>query len=268
MTEIFDDINKIYQFSKPCEKLAEYIEFFSESSFENTSQFIGRQPFSVRMFPSWTPTIWINLGAPYLLQMSGRTFPVQQDDDILVLRNVTVTRQNLPSDHIFTIKFFPGGLETILGINQPGLINRIVNVSDIMPGTLIQRIKKKSAFEGRMVLLEEFFIQQLKKQTAKDHYIKLVTDSIDFYCAPGMKYNTSEVAEKMFVTSKTINRYFNNIVGTSPKKYFSIIRARKALAFYRADKKTFDPGEYGYYDMSHFYKEVVNFTGRGIAGYR
>lgn len=38
MTEIFDDIKKMYRFGKPAMELYEYIEFFSESSFEQTTK--------------------------------------------------------------------------------------------------------------------------------------------------------------------------------------------------------------------------------------
>jgi len=73
------------------------------------------------------------------------------------------------------------------------------------------------------------------------------------------------MAEKMFVTSKTINRYFNKVVGTSPKNYFSIMRARVALTAYVNQKDVFIPYDFGYYDMSHFYKDVVKFTGQKLA---
>ncbi|MDP9048100.1 MAG: helix-turn-helix domain-containing protein, partial [Bacteroidota bacterium] len=84
------------------------------------------------------------------------------------------------------------------------------------------------------------------------------------YNSTGLQFNNSEMAEKMFTTSKTINRYFNNVIGTSPKNYFSIMRARTALTGYVTSKQQFIPFEYGYYDMSHFYKDVVKFTGQRL----
>jgi methylphosphotriester-DNA--protein-cysteine methyltransferase len=83
-----------------------------------------------------------------------------------------------------------------------------------------------------------------------------------------MKYNVNEMAAKLFTTSKTINRYFNRVIGTTPKNYFSIIRARTALTAYVSDRKTFIPSDYGYYDTSHFYKDVVQFTGRKLIEHR
>lgn len=279
MTEIFDDIKKIYQFSPPCGELADYIEFFSESSFEETAQYAGGGRFCVKMFPSWTPTFWINLGAPYHLVTGQDTHLIKPQDDILILRDSTVTRHNLPSDYIFTVKFSPGGLEAILGINQTKFINTIIDLKTILPAQLLQRVKRPMSFQQRVGLLQHFFLAQHCRQKKKDHYIQLVQDSIAMYGENGMQYNTTEIAGKMFLTSKTINRYFHNVVGTSPKKYLSILRARTALTAYVAAKGAlaaansiptrgngaFSPSDFGYHDMSHFYKEVSRFTGKALS---
>jgi AraC-like DNA-binding protein len=264
MTEIFDDINKMYMFSKPCEALAAFIEFYSESAGESTVKSAGKDGLSVRLFPSFTPTIWLNLGKPYQVQLAGQTLGVSSSEDILIVRNETVTRFISPADHIFTIKFFPGALERLLGISQTGLLNKVVEVTAVLPPYLIARIKSQHHFNNRITILNDFFLRQLRGQKKQDHYINFVKDSIDFCNLGGISFNASEIAEKMFVSSKTINRYFSRVVGTPPKKYFSILRARKALPVYLANKKSFDPSDFGFYDMSHFYKEMTNFTGASV----
>ncbi|SEL53458.1 hypothetical protein SAMN04488505_102487 [Chitinophaga rupis] len=266
MVEIFDNIRKLYNFSGPCPELSDYIEFFSESSPAATSLHAANECFTVKMFPSWTPTIWINLGAPYHLVTGKDCHMIHPAEDVLVLRDSIVTRYNQPSDHIFTVKFFPGGLERILGIPQAKFISQVVALKHIIPPALIQQVKTAVSFEQRMQLLQQYFLLNYVRKKTKDHYIQLVKDSIDLYHGGSMQYNTGETAEKMFVTSKTINRYFNNIIGISPKKYFSILRARMALTAYVANKKAFAPCNYGYYDMSHFYREMIRFTGQSMNG--
>src|SRR6266516_8093177 len=100
MIEIFDDIRKIYQFHPPCEELAAYIEFFSESSPDATRYYIGNNSFTVKMFPSWTPTFWFNLGAAYYLNTTQDRYLIPPGKDILLIRDGIVERCNLPTDHI------------------------------------------------------------------------------------------------------------------------------------------------------------------------
>lgn len=267
MVEIFDNIRKIYTFSEVCPELAEHIEFFSESSFEATKKYIAGENFSVKMFASWTPTFYINLGAPYVISIGDKQHFVGAEKDILILRNSIVERYNTPSDNIFTVKFHPGGLEAILGLSQLKCIDKVADLNDILPKQLLRRIKQPISFSERCLLMQQFLLDASVKRKPKDHYLEFVRDCTGCYNAAQMQLNTSELAARMFVTSKTINRYFNRVVGIPPKNYFSILRARAALTAHVSQKQNFIPYDFGYYDMSHFYKEVVRFTGRRLAGH-
>jgi hypothetical protein len=260
MVEIFDNIRKIYQFSQPCEELSDFVEFFSESSYESTHFHFGDAPFTVKMFPSWTPTFWINLGSAYYLTMENDQYLIQPGQDIVVVRDSTVERYNFPADYIFTVKFFPGGMEAIFDVDQSKMINQVVDLREILPASVIHAVRKMSGFENRIKLLQHFFLCQLKKKKGRDHYIRIVKETIACYKAGHMQYNVNEMSARLFTTSKSINRYFNRVIGITPKNYFSILRARTALTAYVANKKAFAPSDYGYYDMSHFYKNVVTFT--------
>jgi len=265
MVEIFQNIRKIYTFQQPCEELADHIEFFSESSLEATKQHVSGKNFSVKMFASWTPTFYINLGAPYEIQVGSKRHFIAGDEDILILRNSIVERYNTPTDNIFTVKFYPGGLEAMLDIKQPLLADKVINLKELLPKKLLHKIKQPITFEERVELMQNFFMVGYRKP--HDHYIKFVRDAIDNFSTTGLQASNSDLAERMFTTSKTINRYFNQVIGTSPKNYFSIMRARTALTGYVGNKPEFIPYDYGYYDMSHFYKDVVKFTGQKLAAH-
>ncbi|WP_246859438.1 helix-turn-helix domain-containing protein [Spirosoma sp. KCTC 42546] len=264
MTEIFDNIRKLYQFATPCPELAEYIEFFSESSAEETYQYAGDNRFAIKMFPSWTPTCYINLGQPYQLSVGTTQYQIQQSTDVLILRNNIVERHNLPTDHILTIKFFPGGLEAILGINQAQFSDQVVKLENVLPATLIQRLKHLPDFGERVELLQNFFLSQYKKKNASAYYIDVVQKAIGIYSANNPDFTSSQLANELYTTNKTIYRYFTRVIGTTPKQYFSTVRARAALSAYVTNKKLFSPYDYGYYDMSHFYKDVIRFTGKKL----
>ncbi|MBB6500168.1 AraC family transcriptional regulator [Pedobacter cryoconitis] len=264
MVEIFQNIRRIYVFSKPCGELADYIEFFSESITDTSTYDLKAEFSSVKMFPSWTPTFYINLGTPYYIDLKNTRYKIGSDDDILILRNEDVTRHKLPADNIFTVKFYPGGLEAILGLNQAGLINQIINLSHILPAELLVKIKQPVSFEERVELMQSFLLTAYFKNHQQDHYLRMVNDCIGEYHATAMQLNTSAVAERLFITSKTINRYFNRVIGISPKSYFSILRARTALTAFVNHKDEFVPLDYGYYDLSHFHKDVIKFTGQKL----
>jgi AraC-like DNA-binding protein len=264
MTEIFDNIREIYDFSLPCEPLRPFIEFFSESSPDRTALLAAGRGFTIEMFPSWTPTFWINLGTPYRLTAGQSHLHISPDDDILVLRDTPTARHNHPHDRLFTVKFFPGGLESTLGINQTRFIGRIVPLREILPARLLHDLKTAPSATQRISLLENYFLAILGRRPKQDHYAQLVRDSIGLYENNAMLPNISQLAERLFNHSKTINRYFHRVIGLPPKKYLAISRARAALSSYLAARTNFSPEEFGYYDRSHFYKAIRQFTGRGL----
>ena len=267
MVEIFDDIRKIYRFRAPCADLTDVVEFFSESSAEETVKHIAGERFTVKLFPSWTPTFWFNLGCPYQLVAGDKAYRISAVNDVMILRDTITERKNLPDDHIFTVKFFPGGLDMIFGISLGSLPDRVIDLKTILPVKLIQTVKLASSFEERVALLQDYFIAGMEKRKRKDHHLKFVKDTIETFESSGLRFNNSELAAKLFTTSKTINRYFHSVVGTGPKQYFSAVRTRATLTAYIADRKNFMPDEFGYYDMSHFYKDVLKFTGQRLTAF-
>ncbi|WP_420148721.1 AraC family transcriptional regulator [Spirosoma sp.] len=264
MTEIFDNIRKLYRFYAPENELADYIEFFSESSASETHRYVANNTFSIRMFPSWTPTMYINLGEPYVIDVGTKSYQIQKHTDVLILRNNIVERHNLPTDSIFTIKFFPGGLEAVLGINQVQFVDQVVNLEMLLPEWLIRRVKQPICFEERINLLQQYFLNQYQLQRKSDHYRQFVSSTIGTFDDSGMVLKTGQLADRLYATSKTINRYFRRVIGIPPKQHLSMVRIRAALTGYVTHRNQFFPDAYGYYDMSHFYKDVVRFTGKKL----
>jgi len=265
MVEIFQNIRQLYTFAQPCEELIAHVEFFSESEAEQTWLHAGTQPFSVKMFASWTPTFYINLGSPYQISLGNQHFNIAAKQDILLLRDSIVKRLNSPTDNIFTVKFHPGGLETVLGINQNKCVNKLIPLQQIIPQALLNAIRQPITFQERTNLMQDYLLSQFEKSTSPDHYLSLVNRSIGEYTKSGLQLSTDLVAEKVFLTSKTINRYFHRSIGLSPKRYFCNLRARTALTAYVSNTKAFVPENFGYYDQSHFAKDIHHFTGQKLS---
>lgn len=264
MVEIFQDIRQAHDFSQPCETLAPYVEFYAQSSRAQIPLPVAPAYQSSTMFASWTPTCYINLGPAYLIDLAHMRYTVRAGEDVLLLRNTTVARHKRATDNLFTLKFYPGGLEAVLGISQVQFMNRLVPLTQVLPASLLAHLKQPLSFAERVGLLESFLLRAFRRSAHPDHYVRLVHDAIGEYQASGLQLSPSAVAERVFLTSKTINRYFHRVVGAAPSQYFAILRARTALTAFVANPLTFAPSEYGYYDRSHFAKAVRQFTGHPL----
>jgi AraC-like DNA-binding protein len=267
MTEIFDDIRKLYTFQNPCNELARFIEFFSETSLEAMSEHIQSEAFSVKLFPSYTPTIWINLGAPYYLKNGEKLNKIEAQTDVLLLRNTIVERINLPTDHIFTIKFYPSAFEALFGVSQSKIGDKLVDVNEIIEASVIKKMKQAASFSDRISIIEAFFLEKLSKNAQKPFPFICINGAIDNYFQSGLAAKNKGIANDLYISEKSLYRYFKQAIGTNPKNYFATVRARTALTAYNLDKKTFSPYDFGYYDHGHFSKDVVRFTGQSLSTY-
>ncbi|MGI4734247.1 MAG: helix-turn-helix domain-containing protein [Janthinobacterium lividum] len=264
MVEIFQDIRQAYDFDRPCEALAPYVEFYAQSARAHLPSPGALAYHSSTMFASWTPTCYINLGPAYVIDLAHMRYTVRAGEDVVLLRNTTVTRHKRATDNLFTLKFYPGGLEAVLGISQVQFTNRLVPLTQVLPMPLVAHLKQPLSFAERVGVLEPFLLRALCRPARLDHYVRLVHDAIGEYQASGLVLSPSAVAERLFLSSKTINRYFHRVVGTAPSQYFAILRARTALTAFVANPLTFAPSDYGYYDRSHFAKAVRHFTGQPL----
>jgi hypothetical protein len=260
MVEIFDDIRKLYRFAAPCEELTDYIEFFSETSLDATNEYISTEKFTVKLFPSYTPTIWINLGSPYRVSNGRQQVFIDAYTDILLLRNNIVERTNLRTDNIFTVKFHPGGFEAVFGIEQNKIGSDIININTLIPFAFLSKLKKLDTFEERMIMLQEYFLHLLQVQFRDNYLYQKVWKAVYTFQKSNMSYNNNKLAGELALTDKTMYRYFKSIIGIAPKNYFSIVRTRTALTVYVSNKELFSPYNFGYYDMSHFHNGICDFV--------
>ncbi|HEX8657941.1 MAG TPA: helix-turn-helix domain-containing protein [Hymenobacter sp.] len=162
------------------------------------------------------------------------------------------------------MKFYPGGLEAVLGVSQAELGNQPGDLRRILPPLLLAQLKQPLSFAERTDLMQQYLLHTYRRNPRADHYRALVGDAIGEYAASGLQLNTSALAERLFLSSKSLNRYFHRVVGTSPKQYFLVLRVRTALTAFVTQPHDFVPFDYGYWDRSHFDKAVRLFTGRKL----
>lgn len=71
-------------------------------------------------------------------------------------------------------------------------------------------------------------------------------------------FNVQELSEKVFWTSRQINRYFNLTFGLSLKDYLNILRCNQTYKDISNNKLSIQSK---YFGQSHFIKEIRKYTG-------
>jgi AraC-like DNA-binding protein len=151
---------------------------------------------------------------------------------------------------IFCVSFKLLAVEYIFGEN----ISDIVNSGKLLPAgfwgfTENDLLDFESFVEKATEKIKSLLPKEIDERKRK--LFKLI------YAAKGA-ITVKELSEKVFWSSRQINRYFNNQFGISLKVYCNILRFRASLE-HIAKGRLFP--EENFFDQNHFIKEVKKFSG-------
>jgi AraC-like DNA-binding protein len=184
--------------------------------------------------------------------------------------------QNIPFENapdLVTIgcRFHPLAVQELFGFSPELTINKAINLSEVLPGTLFKKLRsgitKEKLLQGRIRVINEHLSGLLKTNSfPEEDVIKLMIRKI-----LENKGNTKleDLYSELTISQRQFQRNFIKRTGLSPKEFCRIVRFSNVTR--KLMKKNFQHFdvlvESGYYDQSHYYREFKEFTGMLPAKY-
>lgn len=249
--ELFQGASK--SIVKPSEDLLPFINLYHQNTTNGTN---GSEQL---LLPHVGFCLIFNLGNKFRIKYQHHNYTVKES--ILLPRKKAsffVDPFNFFSIH-FLFSFLPFTIYQSQSLfNSPSEIE--------ISKALNEDIINADSFEKRVLLSNNFF-----GHLFKDHYneiskVKFIVDKLHQLTDKQFDFSSSE--KPAYVSSKTFFRHFLRYTGGSYKSSFRILRIRAALQSYFFEKTNFTPMLFGFYDHSHFYKEVQNITGFSLSKLR
>jgi AraC-like DNA-binding protein len=128
-----------------------------------------------------------------------------------------------------------------------------------------ERLGLATTDRERIMIVEHFLRSQLKS-IAHD---RLVTEAVRLiYQSKGM-LKIKELSKQLFISQSPLEKRFKAVVGTTPKKFASIIRFNAVLTQLDGAKSLTDICyEHGFFDQAHFIKDFRQYTGDTPEGFK
>jgi len=142
------------------------------------------------------------------------------------------------------------------------LFNVITSLDDIFPKNKVNEIEEKLATvytdKQRIKIVEQFLLSQVKDiQTDK-----LIIEAVKLIYQSKGTIRVKELNEKLFISQSPFEKRFRKVVGTTPKKFASIIRFNSVLDNLNETKTLTEICyENNFFDQAHFIKDFKQFTG-------
>jgi AraC-like DNA-binding protein len=123
---------------------------------------------------------------------------------------------------------------------------------------LEEKLQETKTDPQKISLIEDFLISKLNSSNPD----LLVMSAISMIFKSKGNIRIKELLEALHISQSPLEKRFRQSVGTSPKKFASIVRFKYTLLAFDPKTSLTDLGyEAGFYDQAHFIKEFRNFTG-------
>jgi len=121
-----------------------------------------------------------------------------------------------------------------------------------------EQLNEAKSDSKRIAIVERFLIGRLNN-TQPD---KLVLAALALIHKSKGNIRITELMEQLHISQSPLEKRFRQAVGTSPKKFASIVRLKNVIQQYNPSASLTELGyEAGFYDQAHFIKEFRAFTG-------
>lgn len=168
------------------------------------------------------------------------------------------------SDNIGTILVYFSDIGFAHFSSRPAneLFDSIISLDEIFNKDKVHEVEEKLASvftdKQRIKIVEQFLLSELKDiQTDK-----LIVEAVKLIYQSKGTIRIKDLNEKLFISQSPFEKRFRKVVGTSPKKFASIIRFNTVLDSLNGTKSLTEICyEYNFFDQSHFIKDFKQFTG-------
>jgi len=142
------------------------------------------------------------------------------------------------------------------------LFNQSVSLENIFDKNKINNTEEKLAFAKtdtqRIHIVEQFLLSQLKDIQSD----KLIIEAVKLIYQSKGTIKIKELNEKLFISQSSFEKRFRKLVGTTPKKFASIVRFNSVLNDLTNIKSLTEICyENNFFDQAHFIKDFKQYTG-------
>lgn len=242
-----------FEIFQPSEILKPYIKQFAISEMEYESEY--------KVFPSLGIVVGFQYKGSLAIIQKNQTSTLQSAGITGIVDSYKVFK-NSPAIGTFLVFFTEIGLAHFTRHPANELFNLSIGLDYIFEKSSVTEIQERLGVaqtdEQRIRIVEHFFLSQLKIV----HTDQLIVEAVRMIYQSQGSIRVKELNEKLHISSSPFEKRFRKLVGTSPKKFASIVRFNMVLSAL-GEKKSLSEicYENNFFDQAHFIKDFKQFTG-------
>lgn len=189
---------------------------------------------------------------------------VQRTSSILGGRSRGYVVEQIGASHYVAIRFRPGGIAPFINIPLIDLVDQVVNL-DVIWGPTIKILEEQLFDAHSLQTIVEILNTTLLGRFEQHPHLRTIEAATQMIDASGGNISVRQLASHFGWSQKHFERLFAQYVGFHPKRYARISRFQQMSVWAARHARGMAMGKlaaaFGYFDQSHFSKEVMTFTG-------
>jgi AraC-like DNA-binding protein len=249
-----------YQVYSPSAKLQSFVKCFWTLDDDT----VAEDPVKQRVLPDGCIEMIFHYGDPYRQYFEDGSSIIQPRS--FVFGQITTYIEIAPTGitGLVAARFLPDGLRPFLEIPVSSLANKAVAIEDVFGEKgkqLEENVIATTNNSEQIKLIESFLLSGLTDPKTINTITK---DCVDIIFQTQGQLDVIELAGKLKINRRNMERKFVEVIGMSPKQLSRVVRLQTTLKM--LDQKNFSSltslaYESGYYDQAHFIKDFKEFTG-------
>ncbi len=218
-----------------------------------------------RVVPTGNPQLIFHYRKPFRMTFPDQRIAIQPQSFASGLSSRYMDASTQGASGVIAVEFQPYGACNFFRFPLHEIEDKSIRLNDIFTDEvkyMEEQICGCGDLESRISLIEKFLAEKLVPVDARD--FRLMKHAVELVEQSGGQIRASQLAAKLAVTSKSLERKFASLVGKSPKQFIRIVRFQEVmdgLVNQRPQYLTAYAFNNGYSDQSHFIHEFKTFTG-------
>lgn len=244
-----------YRFMAPAADLTEHVVYYWLLDLRQPA--LQQQEFRELLLANMCSSLVLNLGAPFeIYDAQNRFLHTSASSELIGYRPTPVAYRHLFNNYLVGIKFKPASLNYLFHIKGAEINGKTLTASDALQHLpQLESAVYDAADPDRIKILLDQFLRSQAPLPASGRHFRYVQQSLNGPALLQSGYQLKKLAALLYLSPRTLERYFTASLDINPKQCLSILRFREAVAQYvqygyKADWETL-----GYHDFSHFRKD-------------
>jgi AraC-like DNA-binding protein len=224
----------------------------------------GEQAAVQRVVPDGSPELILNLGRPFEVFQNGKWKPQSKCFLAGQITGPLRLRPNGPAK-IIGVRFRPHGAQQVIGVPMHELTGRFPTTAELN-GALARDLELAGEARDPLRTVQDVLLKtRVNPQVKSTRPDRLIAEAVRRMAQDG-GCDVARLARELELSTRQLERRFQNAVGLSPKLFGRIQRFHRVFEVVESGQDWVTAAlECGYYDQSHLVNDFREFSGEAPA---